>query len=311
MITGLIFSRDRAMQLDATLRSFLSHCRDNSLFDLIVLYKTSNDVHADQYASLIIDYCNYRRIKFYKQTNFRFDVLKILIGDSRAGWRYLIYSYLWKFVYHFRSIHSLWIEHNNPCYFLFMVDDNLFVRDFSLEHVIQTLEDHPEALGFSLRLGKNSTFCYPASHDQNLPDFLNIAPGILEFMWTNGEYDFNYPLEVSSSIYRAKDLLPLLNNLKFTTPNQMEGGLAQNKEEFLDKPYMLCFEESVTFCAPVNKVQNDYENRSGKDLHLSIEELARRFYCGERIDVSVYNGFTPSSCHQEVEFKFLDNKRKN
>ena len=51
-IIGLIFSKDRAMQLDGTLRSFYMHCKDAQSTDLTVIYKTSNALHDKLYDAL-------------------------------------------------------------------------------------------------------------------------------------------------------------------------------------------------------------------------------------------------------------------
>jgi len=45
----LVFSRDRAMQLDATLRSFFLHCEDPERADVMVLYRATTPTHAEQY----------------------------------------------------------------------------------------------------------------------------------------------------------------------------------------------------------------------------------------------------------------------
>ena len=40
-------------------------------------------------------------------------------------------------------------------YVFFLVDDNLFVRDWSVSEVLTALEENQQAIGFSLRLGLN------------------------------------------------------------------------------------------------------------------------------------------------------------
>lgn len=52
-IVGIVFSKDRGMQLDAVLRSFYRHCRDIQTIDIQVLYTTSTPVHQRQYNTLI------------------------------------------------------------------------------------------------------------------------------------------------------------------------------------------------------------------------------------------------------------------
>ena len=52
-----------------------------------------------------------------------------------------------------------------------MVDDNIFVKDFLLKEIIEALDRNPRAIGFSLRLGRNTGYCYMQGRDQSLPPF--------------------------------------------------------------------------------------------------------------------------------------------
>ena len=78
-----------------------------------------------------------------------------------------------------------------------------------------------------------------------------------------------------------------------------------------NKPFLLCCEQSTTFCTPLNKVQNVYaSNRASNNIEYSAENLAKLFNDGNRIDVSAYNNFLPNACHQEVELIFKPNINK-
>ncbi|MBL0176295.1 MAG: hypothetical protein IPP94_13675 [Ignavibacteria bacterium] len=83
-------------------------------------------------------------------------------------------------------------------FILFVVDDTLFVRPFSLEGTARALASHAQALGFSLRLGRNTRYCYMSGEMQPLPRFRSAGPGCLLFRWDGARHDFKYPLEVSS-----------------------------------------------------------------------------------------------------------------
>jgi hypothetical protein len=193
---------------------------------------------------------------------------------------------------------------------LFMVDDNLFVRQFSLQVAVQALHSVPDAIGFSLRLGRNTTYTYSLNHNQELPEFNEIGDGVLAYDWRGAQYDFNYPLEVSSSIYRAVQIMPLLASVAFRNPNTLEGDMAARSRWFAKRfPKLLCFDTSVAFCNPVNKVQTvSAGNRAGLVNSYTVEELAEQFDRGKRIDVKAYSGFVSNSCHQEVELIFTINQ---
>jgi|GEM_PF-1561645 len=268
---GLIFSKDRAMQLDATLRSFQSHCKDPEIIRLKVLYTTSSSVHQSQYNFLTKEYPS---VDFVRENNFKNNLLSLLP----------FYKYV-----------------------LFLVDDNIFVRDFSLSDIMQSVEQNPQSLGFSLRLGRNTSYCYPLNKEQCIPDFQTVSHKVLKYNWATAECDFGYPLEVSSSVYRLKDILPFIASLQFSNPNTLEAMMDNNRTSFQnEKPFLQCYEQSVTFCAPANIVQSSWSNRASNKAEYSVDNLAGLFEEGLRIDVGSFNDFMPNACHQEVQLKFIN-----
>ncbi|MHB8745780.1 MAG: glycosyltransferase [Gammaproteobacteria bacterium] len=268
-LVGVVFSKDRPLQLEGTLSSFFLHCRDADNILLKVFYAASSPSQESYYKRLM---GNFPSVEFIREKNFKHDLMNLLNGFS---------------------------------YVLFMVDDNIFVRNFSLGEIIDELSRHADALGFSLRLGKNTTYCYMLNSTQRLPDFNIVRTGVLKYDWTVAEYDFGYPVEVSSSVYRCRDLLPLLEQLDFNNPNTLEGYLAANASLYkANLSQLLCYEQSVAFCAPVNKVQTSNDNRAGVKAAYSVGVLADLYGEGCQLDVAGYSGFVPHSCHQEIELKF-------
>ncbi|MBM4053454.1 MAG: glycosyltransferase [Planctomycetes bacterium] len=273
-IVGLIFSKDRAMQLDATLRSFYLHCGDADTLDLKVVYKTSNAVYEKQYEDLKKDYTD---VMFIKEVDFKEQVLSTV---------------------------------RKYAYVLFMVDDNVFVRKFYISNLTNSLSENKNAIGFSLRLGENTVYCYALHSSQNPPKFINVTNDIRKYDWTTAELDFGYPLEVSSSLYRVKELYPLLVQVNFKNPNTLEDQLATNKHIYAKtRPIILCSKLSLTFCAPLNMVQDVCDNRAGNENCYSSEMLANKFGEGYRIDVEKYTDFIPNACHQEVPLDFINSKQ--
>lgn len=323
MISGLIFSKDRAMQLDGVLRSLFLHCQDADQLVISVLYRTTNERHHKQYQELITEYDG--RVVFINQMVFRGDLLSILNPYEVGGLAERIFLFLarlggfgvspgsfadrlWRRI--LRPIQKFIVNRllpnvpANTCV-LFLVDDNIFVRDFYFKDVLDTLEKQRDVLGFSLRLGQNTTYCYTLNRVQVLPDFMELYGDITKFDWVNSDGDFGYPLEVSSSIYRLRDVLPLLTWLNFETPNILEDRMAFHASAFqYEYPFLGCYQNSVTFCNPVNMVQNIMPNRIGNDIQYAVNKLATQFEQGERIRVESYDGFVPNGCHQEVGLVF-------
>lgn len=267
-LLALIFSKDRAMQLQGVIDSLRRHLRGGNL-RVAVLFKATTDRARQQYEHLTNRNTD---IAFLPETNFRAQVLRLLDLAPHV---------------------------------LFLVDDSIFVRDFDLAMVARYLASQPMAAGFSLRLGMNVRYDYMHDRPTRPPRFERSAHGVLRWDWRTAEHDFAYPLEVSSSVYRRADVQTLLAGQAFNNPNQLEGVLAAQAGRIAqERPWLLSFEQSVTFCNPVNLVQTVCANRAGADERYRADRLAALFDEGVRIDVQAYDGFVPTGCHQEVPLAF-------
>jgi hypothetical protein len=287
----LIFSKDRPLQLQATLASFALHCREAAQTPVTVLYRSSSEAFAHGYAQLQQEFQGRLLINWVEERSFRHDLLACLRQPPAASrWR--------------RILDRLRLRSWRPScdQLLFLVDDNIFVRPFSLRLIVEALEQQPSAIGFSLRVGRNTTRCYSMNCAQPLPEFQPVAAG-LRFRWVGQTGDFGYPIEVSSSVYRLADLIGLLRSLPYTNPNRLEQVLSSSSSLFaLSKPNLLCFDHSVAFCAPVNKVQSILDNRSGIQEGHSSEALNELFLDGHRINICTLSNFVPNAAHVEIEF---------
>jgi glycosyltransferase involved in cell wall biosynthesis len=266
-VSAVIFSKDRSLQLEGLLRSFALHCWDAARVPVHVLYTVSTPDYQRQYEQVSAEY---PWVHFVKEERFRADLQRQLQGAEHV---------------------------------FFLVDDTLFVRGFAMQEVLLVLQRHPEALGFSFRLGRNTVHCYPFDKPQGLPVFEPLPNGMVRFAWPQAELDFGYPLEVSSSLYRAKDILPLLDQIEFTNPNTLEEQLARQASRCQAQPFLLGFTQSAAFSLPINRVQSVLKNRVSDDSAGSADALARRFAEGQRIDAASYAGFVPNACHQETELR--------
>ena len=267
-MTVIFFSKDRPLQLDAALRSWERHCQDAASASIRVLYQASTSRLLSLYRRLLREH---PQADFVREVDFRRDLLLLLRGREGV---------------------------------LFVVDDTVFVQDFTMAAIAETLRQNPDALGFSLRLGRNTVSCYSMNHAQELPAFQTLPGGILKYRWPEAEYDFGYPLEVSSSVYRTQQMLPLLEQLEFKNPNTLEEAMSRQAARFRQShPMLLCREQSAAFSIPANKVQRVCDNRAGGNPAYSAATLAALYAAGQRIETEAFDGFVPQACHQEAEFK--------
>lgn len=265
----LIFSKNRPLQLDLCLNSFLDNSIDEKNNDITVLYKVDPE-YKHAYKNLILEY---EEIRFIEEEDFETDVLNII---------------------------------SEKPYVLFVTDDTIFIHHFYLDNIINFVEQNEIILGFSLRLGKNIKYCYSMDMPQSMPACLYFND-ICVFNWTEGTYDFGYPLEVSSSLYRTDDILEILKNKKFKNPNILEATIDYNKIYYnRRKPFLACFVKSLAFSSPMNLTQCYNNNRNSRKEEFSPLRLLERYNNGFRIPLMTFMNFIPTSPHQEVNLLKYD-----
>jgi hypothetical protein len=271
-IATIVFSFKRPLQCDLLLQSLRLHCLDYEISDKFVLNKVNNERDYLLYSSVASEN---PEVNFIREADFRQDLSNV----------FLDYDYV-----------------------LFLTDDSIFVEDFSLAQIIKILKQEKNALGFSLRLGLNTKYCYSMDKSQEIPEHIVLNKSIMLWDWAKGEWDFGYPFEVSSSVYSIADV-SLFTGFKFVNPNQFEFLMDRMKQGFYKHhPMMTCFKQSVCFANPINKIRPDNNNRAGVDREMSVIALLDKFEQGYRADPKQFNKFVPDACHVEkkLELKKLD-----
>jgi hypothetical protein len=267
---AIIFSKDRPMQCLACIDSLFEFCFDIDNLYIDVLFDYSNDDFLLGYQKLESNIVP--SVRLLEQKNFKKDLLNIIYGSD---------------------------------YLLFLVDDNLFVDYFYIKNGIKFLNDNDDNISFSYRMGLNINYCYPADEYQKNKNFeITTQQNIIKTKWDRLDFDWNYPMDLSSSLYRTKDINEFLCKIDYNNPNELEYYLDACKFTFY-KPYFGSYNQSVAFCNPINKVNKSNNNRSGNKTQYSTENLLYKFLDGYKIDISKFYNFIPNSPHQEVEIEFI------
>jgi hypothetical protein len=263
----LIFSKDRPLQLSLLLESLEQNCVDFNFSIKFVIYKASDERIEKMYQKIAEDY----PYIFHRQTDFKEDVLACIQGFEYA---------------------------------MFLTDDTVITNPFSCYQMEEALQYNQKAIGFSMRLGKNSTYCYAERKSIKVPQCYRVGDSCI-FSWPGCEGDWGYPLELSSSVYRIHDLMYLLKNGGYDNPNELEWLLYCGLGVYaVTHPELLFFENSVAFSNPVNII-NPSNNRVGHNPNNSIENLLNKFEEGYTIDYEPFRGFVPMGVHQEVDYSFI------
>lgn len=266
-ISCIIFSKDRAIQLYALLRSFertkIGECK------VIVIIKADSDIQIKSYQQ-VEDYFD-ENVKFIYQT------------DHQS----------------FQSSLAFALARVNSSKLFFLVDDIIFTEttDYHYLSKIDLMNCIP-----SLRLGLNISYCYTSSHSQSPPSRSISNNKFVTWKWKAGEFDWNYPLSVDGNIFYTNEVRIWVKYLTFSSPNTFENIIQRFNYIYLQK-IGICFHKSRLFNLPVNCVQHDFKNRHGS---FDTDFLLDKWFSNKCIDIDKFMGYMNSSPHEEMDLEFVE-----
>jgi ElaB/YqjD/DUF883 family membrane-anchored ribosome-binding protein len=264
MTSAIVFSRDRAAQLDLLLSSIKENAP--SLFQrTAVLFTHSSKSFRSGYQKCMDEH---EDVLFVKERAFQ--------EQLRAQ-----------------------VERADK-YVAFLCDDDIFYRwmvEPTLPH--EVLAAIPEVLCVSLRLGHNTTWCYPHAQKQRLPRFAH-RNGMEVFKWTTGDFDFAYPGSLDGNVFRKDQLRYLVSEGPWNSPNDLEEHLNYVCRRTTATPLMACYKQSLLLGNPVNRVQQTHRNRVGEQFPVEPFKLNTQYLDGRRLRVQDLAVGLVKSAHHEV-----------
>lgn len=266
MIT-IIFSKDRANQLNNCIRSFVDHVHVRS--NTYVIYKASNEDFQKGYDKCIE---RYPYIKFLKEENFKQDLISIF--DT---------------------------EPPEQQHVMFLVDDIHFMNNIKQDDVQFDYLEFSEMVAISSRLSKNVNYCYALDRDVKTPKFVKGCV----WNWKHEQGDWGYPMSVDGNIYKRSFIEPYVRYSTYSNPNTFEAALAYNINHMSrDKNLLCCYDEASRLVnVPMNRVQSQFPNRYGKREELTAEKLNEMFLNNEELvgfSVDEYLSSEKIGVHQEL-----------
>jgi hypothetical protein len=260
MIHIVIFSRNRACQLHALLRSIKDHLT-LPWGEISVLYRFDGGDFRKGYERLqetkVIE-----PVSWVRESSFRKDLMDILVRSDR-------YPFL-----------------------MFLVDDDIVFKPaddtsileaFSAEHLFVSTR-------CSVQYAKGVLPGFLKSNPYR-EWFWNYDPD----QYTG----WNYPFSLDGNIYDRGHLLGLLSRVRFKAPNSLERVLHENRFDphVLSRPKALATREAVVFSNPLNKVQTEWETWHG---NVSARECNNRFLRGFVMDPRPFYDARPGDYHHLV-----------
>ena len=264
MLTTIIFSKDRPLQLDLCLKSVDSNWVCNK--EVVVLYDASNDRYEDAYNTLKDEHKNAR---FVRQGSFFLDLHSLIAGVLT---KYISFLTDDDIVYHKSTTHLDEL-------------DTLF---------LDTVCCVSTRLGINIYRDNVSTIKQPAfkKHCNHL---------IWDRMTMLAGGYWNYPLSVDGHIFRTSDMFRIMSNLSCSNvenPNRFESILQRFFFEI--GSHMICEFNSCVVNSPNNRVQDEFPNWNGLTFPEDCDKLLELYLAGKRIMLEKLT-FNVSSPHQEVD----------
>lgn len=266
MLTTIIFSKDRPLQLDLCLKSVNVNWINNNI---IVLYKASVE-YEDAYNKLKEEN---KFIIFVKQESNFADGLK----------QCLLYC------------------HNN-LYIGFLTDDNIvYKKCLTTEKDLEGLFNYENLCCLSMRMGVNITS--RDGYRVPLPQFTKLFKNYI--IWNRmsclAQSYWNYPLSLDGHIFKKETIAWVIDQIIYdcSGPNKLE----QLMQRFFFEVPAICACE-MTSCvvnSPNNRVQDQFENWHGKNYSYHQKDLLDLYLSGKRISLNDIC-FSNISCpHQEID----------
>lgn len=269
-VTGVIFSRDRPLQLDALLTSHKLNSQSEHQIS-VILYSSNQ---------------NFRGA--YNEVKSRFAGQNIVFveQDKEDRFKETVEQ-------HIRGLESSRL--------FFLVDDQLFIRPFD---VLWMAGWASEACIPSLRLGLSLRRTETKS-TQSLPAFHSVEAKqkfVFAWMWGTGDKSWGYPYSLDGHIFMTDEILPKLEKLRYRSPSSLELELQKFRWRMMRK-WGICDVLPCLLNIPANRVQSEIDNTHAG---ISTEDLCDLWRHGSRLDVQSYQGFIPRSTHEQIALVFRD-----
>lgn len=272
MIDLIIFSKNRAFQLQALLSSLRENC--DIFANISIIYKATDKSFQAGYEKLM-------------SFNVSLDVDFVEEYDLRQNVLVSIKKYPNKFL-------------------CFLTDDQICYRNITevykgtAETLLESFSD--EKICHSLRLGANC---------RNFPEEPKREPlkkDLFVFQWHNQSKSFAYPLSVDGHIFKKDYILSLIQQVGFDNPNKLEAWLQYFK--VTAPKYMSCFEKSLFVGVPINKVSDTSSCSFGEKYPLSVRCLNDLFLQGKTLDRDKMDFNNVIDIHQEIKFEIVSRRKQ-
>lgn len=255
MLQIVIFSFNRALQLDTLLTSLVEHWKSPD-YCVDVLYNTSYEDYEKGYRKVQDKFAAYP-IAYHRESAVGDKPQLRMFGVWANVKRYLKYDCLRRPNSNFRSLLIKTIK-GNPCrHLMFMTDDAMFIRDVNIQpFVFQWIDGCPSSRQFILRIGEGMN---------NQPNgVVRKADGCLNWNMYDAEFmsNWGYNFSVDAHIYSKDVIAWVFDRIWFVNPNTLEDPVCRALRAKHLMGEAMSDENPALLSFPINMVQSVAQNET-------------------------------------------------
>lgn len=276
MVLNIIFSYNRAMQLDYLIKSVIARFKID--YKLIVIYHTSGE-HKKGYDLLKEKYAAFNNISFSERKKVLFDPAYINTFRSKEYRDFFLErNFMKKNSDNFKGLVQKEIKKSNCEFAMFNTDDGVFLEDIVIpEKVFEIIRKNPENASYRMYVGGNL---------DGHPSFVQKKEGYYEWDYYADKeiHHWTYPFSVDGTIYHSKGLLKHLKKIAYHNPVTLE----ENGFQYMRKKKLMKIGlspiHSQLLLTKLNRVTVDTLNPT---IHIKPEFLNEKFVDGYRLELSI------------------------
>jgi hypothetical protein len=273
MLLNIIFSYNRAMQLDFLLQSILKRFRIVN-YEIAILYHTTGD-HREGYELLKSQYQKYNFIKFYERKE-GFDILSYFpsingLWNFKNFFRYHLIN---KKRDNFKGLLEKLLSISNYEFVMFNTDDGFFKMDFELnQDILSIIKKNPSNASYRNYIGENIV---------GFPEYVLKYGEYYKWNYYHDSYlsHWSFPFSIDGTIYSREGVLSILKKVAYHNPPTLEElvGIYVVRRKLLKLGFSP--RKSILIGTVLNRVSVDSFNPA---LDIKPEFLNKKFIEGYRL----------------------------
>lgn len=268
-LRGVIFSKDRALQLYTLLHTYFKLVENP--VPLFIIYTASSDAHANAYREVEDALKNSQlEVTLVRETTVFRDTLLNVLAQVNT-----------------RNI-------------FFLVDDIVFIRPVNLS--LASIIDPTQCI-LSFRHSPHLRRSYTAAVNQPPPAFFPSQEGgeLVCFNWFEQGNEWSDPWSVDGQVLSTAEVRVLSRLSDYKAPNTYEGTLKSFNGLAMGRLGM-CYTESRMLNLAINRVQSEVANYSGS---ISADFLLDQWNNGLMLDTSVFDNHISIATHEDRSVGFV------